>query len=219
MKSASSRSSRQRAAVTRSPLAMRGAQRLAHAPLVGADDDVREVEHLGRAAVVLLEAHDVRLGKVLVEVEDVPDVGAAPAVDRLVVVTDDADVAVAAGEQLDELVLRAVGVLVLVDEDVLELAAVLLELRRILGEQSDGEHEQIVEVHGVGQRAAPHRDRDRRRRRRARTGSIARFAYSSGVTSAFFASEIAPCTPRGVNCFTLSRWRSMMRLTTDCVSS
>ena len=87
----------------------------------------------GVRAVVLLEAHDVcASGKSLLEVEDVPDVGAAPAVDGLVVVAHDAEVAVAAGEQLHELVLRAVGVLVLVDEDVLELAAVLLQLVRIL---------------------------------------------------------------------------------------
>src|SRR6476660_5553486 len=129
------------------PAPMRGAQRLAHPPLVGADDDVGEVEDFRRAAVVLLEANDVRLREILVEVEDVPDVGAAPSIDRLVVVTDDADVAVSAGEELDELILRVVRVLILVDEDVLELAPVLLELGRILGEEANGKDEQIVEVH------------------------------------------------------------------------
>ena len=77
----------------------------------------------GVRAVVLLEPHDVRVGEVLLEVEDVADVGAAPAVDRLVVVADDHQVAVPAAEQLHELVLRAVGVLVLVDEHVAEARA------------------------------------------------------------------------------------------------
>ena len=92
----------------------------------------------------------MRVGKILVEVEDVPDVGAAPAVDRLVVVADDADVAVLAGEQLHELVLRAVGVLVLVDEDVAGTSAgTSRSSLRILGEHAHGQHEQVVEVHGV----------------------------------------------------------------------
>ena len=53
----------------------------------GGGEDVR-----GRA-VVLLEPDHLRAGKVLLEAQDVADLGAAPAVDRLVVVADAADVA------------------------------------------------------------------------------------------------------------------------------
>ena len=63
----------------------------------------------------------------VLELHDVAQVGAAEAVDRLVAVADDRDVAVATGEQQDELVLGDVGVLVLVDENVLEALAVGLE--------------------------------------------------------------------------------------------
>ena len=118
--------------------------------------DVREVENLGRRAVVLLEPHDFAARKVLLEVEDVPDVGAAPAVDRLVVVADDADVAVLAAEQLDELVLRAVRVLVLVDEDVLKAVAIVRERRLVLPEH-----------------LAPAARADRRRSRRSLRGASA----------------------------------------------
>jgi hypothetical protein len=45
----------------------------------------------------------------------------------LILVADDADVAVVGGEEEDELVLDAVRVLVLVDEDVAEAALVVLE--------------------------------------------------------------------------------------------
>jgi hypothetical protein len=48
---------------------------------------------------------------------------------------------------------------------------------------------------------------------------MARFAYSAGSTSWFFASEMALWTPRGVNCFVLSWSRSMIRFTTVCASS
>ena len=87
------------------------------APLgVVGDDRVRCVEHgLGRA-VVLLQLDQRRIAEVAVEVEDVADVRVAESVDRLVLVADHGQVAVLAGEQLQESVLGAVGVLVLVDQ-------------------------------------------------------------------------------------------------------
>jgi glycosyltransferase involved in cell wall biosynthesis len=59
-------------------------------------------DQLGRA-VVLLELHDRRVGVVALEVEDVPDVGTAPAIDRLVVVPDDGEVPVLRRERPDTL--------------------------------------------------------------------------------------------------------------------
>ncbi len=127
------------------------AQRLAHSRRVRADDDVRQIEDLRRGAVVLLEAHDRCVGEILVEVQDVPDVGAAPPIDGLVVVTHDAHVAVLAAEQLDQLVLGAVGVLVLVDEEILELVAVPCEAFGVALEHAHRQHEQVVEVDRVGE--------------------------------------------------------------------
>ena len=124
-------------------------QRLPHAAGVGTDHHVGEVEYLGRAAIILLETHDVRVRKVLLEVEDVANVGAAPAVDRLIVIAHDAEIAVPAREMPDEHVLRAIGILILVDEDVLEPALVLLEFARIVAEQLHGEQQQVIEVDGV----------------------------------------------------------------------
>ena len=76
--------------------------------------------------------------------------GHARALDKaLVVVADDRDVAVLAGDQLEPAVLGVVGVLVLVDEDVAECGCVALA---DLGEQLhhvDRAHEQVVEVHRV----------------------------------------------------------------------
>ena len=68
----------------------------------------------------------------------------------LVAVAHDADVAVLLGEGEDELVLDGVGVLVLVDEDVLEAAVVVLEEVGLGLEELDGLAEQVVEVHGAG---------------------------------------------------------------------
>jgi hypothetical protein len=75
-----------------------------------------------RRAVVALEHDHFRVGIVALEIENVANVGAAPRVDRLVGVAHHAQVAVLAGDLLDELVLGAVRVLVLVDQDVLPAA-------------------------------------------------------------------------------------------------
>ena len=72
-----------------------GPERLAEAALVGGDDAGGGGEDVRGRAVVLLEADHLRAGEVLLEAQDVADLGAAPAVDRLVVVADAADVAVA----------------------------------------------------------------------------------------------------------------------------
>src|SRR5258708_14674312 len=80
-------------------LVERGPQGLAEPALVlryearGGGEDVR-----GRA-VVLLEADDLRAREVALEAQDVADLGAAPGIDRLVVVADAAEVAVALREQ------------------------------------------------------------------------------------------------------------------------
>ncbi len=95
-----------------------GPELLALAAQVVGDDGAGCLQnHLCRA-VVLLEADDLRVGKVLFEFEDVADVGAAPGIDALVLVAYGADVLVLTGEELHQLVLRAIGVLVLVDEQV-----------------------------------------------------------------------------------------------------
>ena len=118
------------------------------------DDRVGRVEDRLRAAVVLVEHHRgdpaEPVVERLLELDDVAEVGAPKAVHRLVRVADDGDVAVAAGEQQHDRVLRLVRVLVLVDEDVLEAAAVLLEHVGVLAEQAHGVHEQVVEVHRPG---------------------------------------------------------------------
>ena len=113
------------------------------------DHRVGGVQDRLRRAVVLLELDHLGVREVVLEVEDVADVGAAKAVDRLVVVTDHAEVAVLLREQLQPAVLGAVRVLVLVDQDVLERAPISVAH---LGEELEQVHaaeEQVVEVHRV----------------------------------------------------------------------
>ena len=110
------------------------------------DHRVRGIENDLGAAVVLLEAHFLAAGKEPLEVENVAHLGAAPRIDALVVVAHHADVVVRVTEVAQQLELRLVGVLVLVDHDVAKALRVRgLHLGKLL-EDARGEDDQIVEV-------------------------------------------------------------------------
>ena len=113
------------------------------------NDGVGDGEDRRGRSVVLIEHDDLRACEVLLEVEDVPHVGAAPCVDRLVVVADDADVSLPSREQLQQPVLGVVGVLVLVDEQPPERRAVTLQQLGEELEHVDGPEQEVVEVERV----------------------------------------------------------------------
>src|SRR3954452_21930798 len=69
-----------------------GAQRLTEPAFIVGDQVRGGGEDVAGRAVVALEADDLGAGKIMVEAQDVVDLRAAPAIDRLVVVADAADV-------------------------------------------------------------------------------------------------------------------------------
>ena len=131
-------------------VAARGEEALGLALGVVGHHGVGSVEDVPGRAVVLLELDRLGRGVILLEVKDVADVGPTPGVDRLVVVAHDHEVLALGGEQLADLVLGAVGVLVLVHRDVGKAVLVALEDVGVVAQQLVGVHEQVIEVHGVG---------------------------------------------------------------------
>ena len=77
----------------------------------------------------------------MLEVEEIAHLGTAEAVDALVGVPDDADVAVSPAEKHDDFVLGEVGVLVLVHEDVGKALLVRLEHVDVIPEEPHSPHE------------------------------------------------------------------------------
>ena len=108
-------------------------------------------ENMSGRAVIALEPHDLRAGKILLETQDVLDLGAAPAIDALIVVADAADIVAPLRDQPQPQILRGVGVLIFVDENIFEALLIV------------GEHIGIVAKEPQRSRAA-----DRRSRRRSR---------------------------------------------------
>ncbi len=130
-------------------VALVGPQSLAEAAGVVGDEPVGGGEDVRGRAVVLFEANNLCAGKIFLEAQDVGDLGPAPGVDRLVVVADAAQVTARLGKEFEPGVLRLVGVLIFVDEDVAEALAVALQHVGMRAE--DGEHveQQVAEVAGV----------------------------------------------------------------------
>src|SRR5204863_8434624 len=69
-----------------------GPQRLAEPAAIMRDDPGSGGQDLRGRAVILLEPDDQRAGEIALESEDVADLGAPPAVDRLIIVADAAQI-------------------------------------------------------------------------------------------------------------------------------
>ena len=85
----------------------------------------------------------------LVEVQDVFDGSSAEAVDTLVVVTYDHQIAASARKKRGEDELRVVGVLILVNADVFEFSCVISAHLVLSAKKKDRLHNDIVEIKRV----------------------------------------------------------------------
>ena len=95
-------------------------QRFAETRGVLRDDGIGGAEDVAGRPEVLLEAVHRSIGKIACEPADVADIGAAPAIDALVVVADHEDLIVLGGEQPEPGELGKVDVLELVSEHAVE---------------------------------------------------------------------------------------------------
>lgn len=111
-----------------------------------AEQAVGEVHHLRGRAVVPHQLHHRRVRMAGAEVQQVVGGGAGERVDRLAGVADDAQAVPLAEPQLQEALLEGADVLVLVDHEVLVLAADLLGDVVPVLEDADGEQEHVLEV-------------------------------------------------------------------------
>ena len=124
-------------------------ERLVLPLLIVLDERVRAAHDRRGRTKVLPERNRRRLGIVPFEIQDVAQVRAAPAVNRLIGIADDAEVAVARRELMRDGELRVVGVLILVDQDVLE-ALLIRVAHRVLPEKHLRDvHQEVIEVEGV----------------------------------------------------------------------
>ena len=167
----------------------------AAARVVGDHRRGRLQDRLGRPVVAPERHHPApRVG--CLEVEDVLDLGAPPAVDRLVLVPHRGQVRRLAAQQPHQSRLGEVGVLVLVHQDPAETGGKPLAQRLFALEQRDGAQQHVVEVHRSG-RAQLGFVRLVQLGEQALVARRARGASVLGATSAFLAAEMRERAARG----------------------
>lgn len=116
---------------------------------VEADQGICELQDRVAAAVVDFETDCFGLRPVFPETENVFDFGSAPAVNRLIIVPDHAEIAVGGGEGLHDPVLAFVGILVFIDEDLVKASGFLSENSGKAGEELVDQQQEVVEVDGT----------------------------------------------------------------------
>ena len=109
----------------------------------------RRGQDVARRAIVALEPNNFRAGKVLFEAENVVDLRSTPAVNRLIIVADAADVLRTLREQPQPQILCDVRVLVLVDQHVAEALLIARKHFRVAPEDPKILEQQIAEIGGV----------------------------------------------------------------------
>ena len=119
------------------------------AVLIVSDDGIGCGQDILRRAIILLKLDRLRLGKVLLEIQDVADIRAAPAVDGLIGIADDAEIVMTACQKRCEPVLCAVRILIFVDEDVAETPLILLTQFVVIFQKVDGEQQEIVKIQSI----------------------------------------------------------------------
>src|SRR3546814_9394715 len=113
------------------------------------DDPRGRAENVRGRAVILFELDDRRAGEILLELEDILDLRAAPRIDRLIVVADAGDVLVILREQAEPEILDRVGILIFVDHDVFEALLILFQHVAMCLEDDEHVEQQIAEIAGV----------------------------------------------------------------------
>ena len=124
-------------------------QGFAQPPLIGGNHPRRSRKNMRGGAVILLQPHHMRAGEILLEAQDITHLGPAPAIDRLVIIPHTADVFMAACQQAQPQVLRDIGILILVHQNIFEPALILGQNIRIALKYLHHMQQQITKIHRV----------------------------------------------------------------------
>ena len=122
-------------------------QGFAEAVAVLCDDGVGSIKDGLGGAVVLFETDGGERRKIAFQLQDVFDTRAAPAVDGLVVITDDEQLRPARAELLYQAVLQGVGVLKFVHQHALKTLLIVLQHLGVVGEELNGQQQQFGKIH------------------------------------------------------------------------
>ena len=99
--------------------------------------------------VIPFQLEEAGIGELVSEIENIVNVRTTERVDALVVVADDTDTAVCLRQQTDDVHLRIVRVLILVNKNILKLLSVLFPYLTVVTEEQVRVKQNIIKVHGI----------------------------------------------------------------------
>ncbi len=116
------------------------------------DQRVGRAQDTACAAVILFQLDNAQFRVILPEAFDIGGVGAAPGVDRLVVIAHAGERAARPGQQFQQRILRGVGVLVFVHQQIAQALAPGIAQGFVLLQQLHRQPDQVIEIDRVERR-------------------------------------------------------------------
>ena len=126
-----------------------GIQVFLDAVLIVLDDGVGALEDVFLAAVILVEDHRPAVREILFKFQDDVHPGPAPRIDRLIGITDDAQLRIRCAQQPDDRILQLVHILKLIDMEIGKTALPLCAHLFALLQQPVCKQQQIIEIQRI----------------------------------------------------------------------
>ena len=109
----------------------------------------RSRQNMRGRAIVLFQTHHFGPREILFKPQDIADLGPAPAIDRLIIITHTTDILVLGRQQAQPQILRDIGVLIFVHKDEPEPTLVLFQDIRMGLKNHHHMQQQIAKIHRV----------------------------------------------------------------------
>ena len=113
------------------------------------DDGHRQIQNVLCGTVILLQQDRLSFWIVLLKTEHIAVIGSTPTVNGLIRITNHKNVGCFPGQQLQQYILRRIGILKFVHQDMLIIAAVGISHRLMISEQTHHEKQEVVEIEGI----------------------------------------------------------------------
>ncbi len=104
---------------------------------------------MSRGAIIAFQSNDLGAGKIFLKPQNVIDLCATPTIDGLVVVTNAADIIAALGQQAQPEILRDIGVLILVHQNIAKALVIVGQYVRVFTEEPQAFQKQISKITGI----------------------------------------------------------------------
>ena len=104
-----------------------GPKRLAQTAFIAINHCAGRSQNMRRGAVVLLQTHHMRTGKIGLKPQNIPDFRTAPAVNRLIIIANAANILMPLRQEPEPQILRHIGVLIFVHQNIAKKPLVLCQ--------------------------------------------------------------------------------------------